>query len=60
MEIKHFKIVLLLIQLLWIGAMPQVIAAQTPNTLSPKREVSLSWNAASERVVFAPSTGGTW
>lgn len=60
MEIKHFKIVLSLIQLLWIGAMPQVIAAQTPNTLLLKREVALSWNPASEQVVFAPSSGGTW
>jgi Neuraminidase (sialidase) len=57
---KQIKIVLSLIQLLWLGAMPQVIAAQRIDTSSPKREVTLNWNPASEQVVFAPSSGGTW
>jgi len=57
---KHFKTVLLLIQLLWIGAMSQVMAAQAGNAPASQRDVLLNWNSASEQVVFAPSSGGTW
>ncbi|MEN6308662.1 MAG: sialidase family protein [Anaerohalosphaeraceae bacterium] len=60
MRNTRYKIVVSLIYLAWIGAVVQAATVQTTPASSSKYNVALNWDNASEQVVFAPSSGGTW